>query len=116
MTATKPWDGRRIMTGRYINVSNAIETLHFPPLSDDKFMSFLYDHTFIDHSSCGVKKDLARLSAITALEDRKATEEELWEATHKKNGSKKEKKGDWGYVYTEDDKYFIATNFQIIFK
>ena len=116
MTATRPWDGRRRMAGRYINVSNAIETLHFPPLSDDKFMSYLYNHTFIDHSSCGVKKDLARLTAITAIEGRKPTEEELWEATHKKYGLEKEKKGDWGYVYKEDNKYFIATNFQIIFK
>ena len=56
MTATLPWDGRREMTGGYIDVSNARETLRFPALSDDEFMSYLYDHAVIDCPSCGEDK------------------------------------------------------------
>lgn len=116
MTATTPWDGRRKMTGGYIDVTGTGEILYYRAVSDDVFMSYLYDHTFIDRPSRGVKKDLARLTANTALEGRKPTEEEIREATYNKNGKKKEKKGDWGYVYKEDDKYYIATNFQVRFK
>ena len=116
MTATTPWDGRRRMTGGYIDVSSKGEILYYRAVSDDVFMSYLYDHTFIDRPSRGVKKDLARAAAVAALEGREPTEEEIREATCNKNGKKKDKKGDWGYVYGEGDKYYIATNFQIRFK
>ena len=115
MTATKPWDGRRRMTGGYIDVSSSGEILYYRAVSDDVFMSYLYKHTFIDRPSRGGLKDIAKLNANTTLEKRNPTEEEL-KATYKSNGRAKDKKGDWGYVYKQCNKYYIATNFQIRFK
>lgn len=115
MTATSSWDGRRRMTGGYIDVSSSGEILYYRAVSDDVFMSYLYEHTFIDRPSRGGLKDVAKLKAITTREQREPTEKEL-KATYKPNGRIKDKKGDWGYVYKQNEKYYIATNFQIRFK
>ena len=57
LTATSPWDGRRRITGGYIDVIKAEETLHYRAVSDDMIMSYLYEHSFIDIPSHGPKKD-----------------------------------------------------------
>lgn len=115
LTASEPWDGRRKLSGGYIDVGTNGEMLYYRAVSDDIFNTFLYEHTFFDRPSRGVNKDKAKVVAQAYLEGRDVTEEEMLEATTK-DGKPKPKKGDWGYVYKgEDGKYYITVNFQIRF-
>ena len=115
LTATEPWDGRRKLSGGYIDVSPSGQMLYYRAVSDDVFNTFLYEHTFIDRPSRGVEKDKAKVIAQAYLEGRDVTDDEWIEATIK-NGKPKAKKGDWGYVYRgEDGKYYLKINFQIRF-
>ena len=120
LTATEPWDGRRRLSGGYIDVGSDGEMLYYRAVSDDIFNTYLYEHTFIDRPSRGVCKDRAKVIAKAHLEGREATEEELHNATYKpdNNGREKRKpiKGDWGYVFKENDHFYITINFQIRFK
>lgn len=115
LTASESWDGRKKLSGGYIDVNTNGDMLYYRAVSDDIFNTFLYEHTFFDRPSRGVNKDKAKVIAQAYLEGREVTEEELREATYK-NGKLKPKKGDWGYVYKgEDDKYYISINFQVRF-
>lgn len=115
LTASEPWDGKKKLSGGYIDVGVNGEMLYYRAVSDDIFNTFLYEHTFFDRPSRGVNKDKARVVAQAYLEGRDFTEEEMQEATTK-GGKPKAKKGDWGYVYKcEDGKYYIKINFQIRF-
>lgn len=115
LTASEPWDGRKKLSGGYIDVNTSGDMLYYRAVSDDVFNTFLYEHTFFDRPSRGVNKDKAKVIAQAYLEGREASEKELLEATYK-NGKPKPKKGDWGYVYKgEDGKYYISINFQIRF-
>ena len=115
LTATEPWDGRRKLSGGYIDVSPSGQMLYYRAVSDDVFNTFLYQHTFIDRPSRGVEKDKAKVIAQAYLEGRDVTDEE-WRLATIKNGKPKAKKGDWGYVYRgEDGKYYLKINFQIRF-
>lgn len=115
LTAAEPWDGRRKLSGGYIDVGVNGEMLYYRAVSDDIFNTFLYEHTFFDRPSRGVNKDKAKVTARAQLEGRNVTDAEMREATIK-NGKPKPQKGDWGYVYKgEDGKYYITVNFQIRF-
>ena len=115
LTASKPWDGRRLLSGGYIDVGRNGEMLYYRAVSDDIFSTYLYDHTFFDRPSRGVNKDRAKVIAKAILDGRTVTEDELL-AVSMKNDKPKPKKGDWGYVFKEDDgKYYICINFQIRF-
>lgn len=115
LTATEPWDGRRKLSGGYIDVSPSGQMLYYRAVSDDVFNTFLYEHTYIDRPSRGVGKDKAKVIAQAYLEGRDVTEDEWKDATIK-NGRPKAKKGDWGYVYRGNDgKYYLKINFQIRF-
>lgn len=115
LTASEPWDGRKKLSGGYIDVALNGEMLYYRAVSDDIFNTFLYEHTFFDRPSRGVNKDKAKVIAKAYLEGRDVTDEEMTEATIK-NEKPKPKKGDWGYVFKgEDGKYYISVNFQIRF-
>ncbi len=115
LTASEPWDGRRKLSGGYIDVGKDGQMLYYRAVSDDVFNTFLYEHTFFDRPSRGVNKDIAKVVAQAYLEGRDVTGEEMREATIK-NGKPKPKKGDWGYVFKgNDEKYYITINFQIRF-
>lgn len=115
LTASESWDGRRKLSGGYIDVGTNGEMLYYRAVSDDVFNTFLYEHTFFDRPSRGVNKDKAKVLAKAFLEGREITEEEIIDATTK-NGKPKPKKGDWGYVFKQEDgKYYITVNFQIRF-
>lgn len=115
MTASEPWDGRKKLSGGYIDVATNGEMLYYRAVSDDIFNTFLYEHTFFDRPSRGVNKDKAKIIAGAYLENRNIDSEELLAATTK-NGKPKSKKGDWGYVFKGDDgKFYISVNFQIRF-
>lgn len=115
LTASNPWDGRRRLSGGYIDVSKDGEMLYYRAVSDDIFESYLYEHTFIDRPSRGVNKDIAKVNAQAFLQNRPVTDDELYKAEYDTKGKKKAKKGDWGYVFKENNEYFINVNFQIRF-
>ena len=115
LTASESWDGKRKLSGGYIDVGTNGEMLYYRAVSDDVFNTFLYEHTFFDRPSRGVNKDKAKVLAKAFLEGREATDEEILDAVTK-NGKPKPKKGDWGYVFKQEDgKYYITINFQIRF-
>lgn len=116
LTASEPWDGRRKLSGGYIDVGNDGRMLYYRAVSDDVFNTFLYEHTFFDRPSRGVNKDIAWVVALANIEGRDVTAEEIRMVATKKDGKPKPKKGDWGYVYKGDDgKYYISINFQVRF-
>ncbi len=123
LTATELWDGRRRLSGGYIDVGSNGELLYYRAVSDDIFTSYLYNNTFFDRPSRGVKKDIAKVVAQARLEGREATDEEIHNVTYKFNTQtdkeeRKSTKGDWGYVYKdkENKHYYININFQVRFK
>lgn len=120
LTATELWDGRKRLSGGYIDVNKDGEMLYFRAVSDDIFTSYLYDHTHFDRPSRGVNKDIAKVIAKARLSGREATEEEIKAVSVKINKKGKEErkaiKGDWGYVYKNDNRFFINVNFQIRFQ
>ena len=63
-------------------------------------------------------KDLAVAKANAYLEGRVLTESEENSYIYKNgvSGTKKSKKGDFGYVYKKQGQYFIDLNFQIRFR
>ena len=92
------------------------EMLYYRAVSDDIFNTYLYEHTFFDRPSRGVNKDMAKVIALAHLEGREASEEEINEAILDEQGKIKPKKGNWGYVYKDEDgKYYVTINFQIRF-
>lgn len=115
LTASESWDGRRKLSGGYIDVDKNGEMLYYRAVSDDVFSTFLYEHTFFDRPSRGVNKDKAKVIAQAFLDGREITEEEIIIVTTK-NGKPKPKKGDWGYIFKGDNgRYYITVNFQIRF-
>lgn len=120
LTATEAWDGRKRLSGGYIDVNADGEMLYYRAVSDDIFNTFLYEHTFFDRPSRGVKKNLAKLMATAQLAGYEVTDTEKRLVTYKMGTDGKEKKnpvkGDWGYVYKKDNKYYISINFQLRFK
>ena len=109
MTASTPWDGRRKLTGGYIDVDKMGNILYYRAMSDDVFESYLFKNTKIDRPSRGIQKDIANKRGKMFLAG--SSEEEINEFTL--SGAKK---GDWGYIYEKDGKFHIAINFQIRFK
>jgi hypothetical protein len=115
LTAVEPWDGHKKISGGYIDVNKDGEILYFRAMSDFTFSEYLYRNTFIDRPSRGIMKDIAQTEAKAYIENRTPTKEEIETATYR-NGVKKSKKGDWGYVYKQNGNYYISINFQIRFK
>jgi len=115
MTAAEKWDGRKRLTGGYIDVSPNGDVLYYRAMSDDVFSSYLYENTYFDRPDRGVLKDLACLHGRAYLEGRTPSKEEIYEVEFK-NNKKRPKKGNWGYIYEENGEYFFDLNFQIRFK
>ncbi|MCI7654218.1 MAG: HpaII family restriction endonuclease [Bacteroidales bacterium] len=116
MTATRPWDGLKLLAGGYLDVSPEGRILYYRAVSDNTFGSYLLNNTFFDTPDRGINSSLAIARGKAAMENREPTEDEINRASHTKSGSKKMKKNDWGYVYKKDDKYLLALNFQIRFR
>ena len=124
MTASKEWNGRKRLTGGYIDVDREGELLYYRAISDDIFENYLFQHTYVDRPDRGVGKELAVAKAKAAIdENRKLTDEEVFEIEHKKEVNKKtnkrdkkSKKGDFGYVYQDGADFFIVINFQVRFR
>lgn len=124
MTASIEWNGRKKLTGGYIDVDKEGEMLYYRAISDDIFENYLFKHTYVDRPDRGVNKDLAVARAKALIdESRELTDEEIYEIEHKKNinpetgkRDKKDKKGDFGYVYQDGDDFYIVINFQVRFR
>lgn len=118
MTASTVWNGRRRLAGGYIDVSKDGELLYYRAISDDIFGEYLFQHTFFDRPDRGWCKDLAVETAKAFIKG------EVLDETAKnriiyKNGQKgpqKHKKGNYGYIYEVEGKYYIDLNFQIRFR
>lgn len=115
LTASREWDGKVRMTGGYIDVGKDGELFYYRAISDEIFCSYLYENTYIDRPSRGINKDLAIAKSKAALQNRTLTEDEIIEVTFK-DGKKKDKKGNWGYIFKEGNSYYIAINWQIRFR
>lgn len=118
MTASSIWNGRKRLTGGYIDVSRSGEMLYYRAISDDIFGNYLFENTYFDRPDRGMLKDLAIAKAKAYKEGRVLSEREenAYIYLNGESGTKKAKKGDFGYVYSKGDKYFIDINFQIRFR
>lgn len=118
MTASSTWNGRKRLTGGYIDVNKEGEMLYYRAISDDIFGNYLFENTYFDRPDRGVCKDIAIAEANAYLNGRKLSIPELNSLTFKDGSTnqKKAKKGDFGYVYKKEDEYFIDLNFQIRFR
>lgn len=116
MTATTVWNGRKNITGGYIDVNKAGDMLYYRAISDDVFCNYLLKYTYFDRPDRGYLFDLAFTKATAYSECREITEEEINECCFTPDGQKKSKKGDFGYVYHKDGEFYIDINFQIRFK
>lgn len=116
MTATKPWNGRKLLAGGYLDVSSDGGILYYRAVSDDIFESYLLKSTCFDSPDRGINSSLSIARGRAYIENREITEDEITAASKTKFGSMKQKKGDWGYVYKKDNQYFLALNFQVRFK
>ena len=119
MTASTAWNGRKKLTGGYIDVGQSGELLYYRAISDDIFANYLFQNTKIDMPDRGVMKDLAVKRANVYLDEHRElsqAEENSIVFTNGFDGKKKSKKGDFGYVYQEGNEFFIVLNFQIRFR
>lgn len=115
MTASTPWDGRRRITGGYIDVSRDGEVLYYRALSDDIFNSYLFGHTFMDKPQRGREYHIANQKALWYLAGQDIDETVIQRITRDKP-----KKGDCAYIYFSDEYdepcYCLNLNFQIRFR
>ena len=119
MTASTEWNGRKKLTGGYIDVDREGELLYYRAISDDIFENYLFKHTYVDRPDRGANKDLAVAEAKAAIdESRELTADEINKIIFKngESGAKNSKKGDFGYVYQDGDDFYIAINFQVRFR
>lgn len=118
LTASKVWNGRKGITGGYIDVSKNGDMLYYRAISDEIFGNYLFEHTYFDRPDRGYALDLAVAKANAYLEGRTLSEDEENAYIYKngKSGTKNPKKGDFGYVYEDGGHFYIDLNFQIRFK
>lgn len=118
MTASSLWNGRKRLTGGYIDVSSNGEMLYYRAMPDDIFGNYLFENTYFDRPDRGMCKDLAVAMANAYIAGRVLTESEENTYLYKNgvSGAKKSKKGNFGYVYEKQGQYFIDLNFQIRFR
>ena len=118
MTATSIWDGRKRLTGGYIDVSRSGEMLYYRAMSDDIFGNYLFENTYFDRPDRGARKDFAVAQAKAYLEGRELSESETNALIYVngKSGRKKPLKGNFGFVYKHEGHYYIDLNFQIRFR
>lgn len=120
MTATERWDGKRRLSGGYIDVNKDGELLYYRAVSDDVFCTYLYEHLYFDRPDRGYKKDIAIAKAKAYFEGRELTEEEIKELTYTRKDTgeleRRAVKCDWGYIYPLNGKFYININFQTRFR
>lgn len=119
LTASTPWSGRKRISGGYIDVSQTGELLYYRAISDDIFTNFLFHNTKFEVPDRGIYKQLALSRALVYLnEHRNMTQKEENAIIYVNgiNGKKRDKKGNFGYVYQNGNNFFIDLNFQIRFR
>lgn len=118
LTASSIWNGRKRLTGGYIDVSKSGEMLYYRAMSDDIFGNYLFENTYFDRPDRGMRKDLVVAKANAFNEGRELTEKEKNALIYRNgvSGAKKSKKGDFGFVYEKEGHYYIDLNFQIRFR
>lgn len=111
MTASIEWDGKKRLTGGYIDVDKEGGLLYYRAISDDVFCSYLHKHLYFDRPDRGRYKNLAVAEAKAYLEGKVLSEDE-----RNKIFRSCDTKGKWGYIYKEGNKYYMAINFQTRFR
>lgn len=106
MTASLPWDGKIKVNGGFLDVSVDGDILYFRALSDDQFLSYLFNSTKIDSPSRGGRQKRIHQDALSNINT-----SNIFDI--------KTDHGDYGYVYDyeyqgETVKAF-GINFQIRF-
>lgn len=113
MTASEEWNGRKLLTGGYIDVNREGEMLYYRAMSDDVFENYLYQHTYFDRPDRGELKEVAVAEGKCFIENKRLlTNEEKTEIISRCHG----KKGDFGYVYHDGGEFYIVINFQVRFR
>ena len=94
------------------------ELLYYRAMSDDIFGEYLFQHTFFDRPDRGWCKDLAVKTAKAFIKGEALDETERNSIIYKngQQGSQKPKKGNYGYIYEKEGKYYMDLNFQIRFR
>lgn len=107
LTASKLWDGKGRVSGGYLDVSEDGNVLYFRALSDDQFLSYLYNSTVIDNPSKGKRHSEIRKEA---LQGQIVKDISRYKPDH----------GDYGYVFEYNDdgvtRRVLGINFQIRFR
>ena len=117
LTASSPWNGRKKLTGGYIDVSTDGDLLYYRAISDDIFSSYLFQNTKFEVPDRGVNKALALKRANVFIQERRdLTLEEENAIIYKSTGKKASKKGNFGYIYQQEEEFYIDLNFQIRFR
>lgn len=118
LTASSLWSGRKKITGGYIDVDRNGDMLFYRAVSDDVFCNYLFKYTYFDRPDRGYMKEIAVEKAKSFKNGTVLPKSRIDELTFKNgiDGEKNSKKGDFGYVYSENNKFFIDINFQIRFK
>lgn len=118
LTASTAWNGKKKITGGYIDVNKDGEMLYYRAISDDIFCNYLLANTYFDRPDRGYMFKLAYAEAQAYTEGRSLTDSERNSIIYKNgvDGQKNAKKGDFGYVYCKDGEYYIDINFQIRFR
>lgn len=115
MTASTHWDGRKRLSGGYIDVSATGELLFYRAISDDVFTSYLFEHTFFDLPQRGCNFEAAHLRGQWYCDNQEEDAAELNRVLQVVP-----KKGNCAYVYYSDQwgepAYLLNLNFQIRFK
>ena len=107
LTASRLWDGRRRVTGGYLDVSEDGNILYFRALSDDQFLSYLFNSTCIDNPSRGNRYQTIHREALAGRNVPDI-------------GTIKPDHGDYGYVFDYNDdgviRKVLGINWQIRFR
>jgi hypothetical protein len=114
LTASKKWDGTRHINGCYIDAKKDGEVLYYRAVSDNQFTSFLFNNIKLERPEHGsfCKYTIAEADYFN---DGVPIPQNVFDGRNAK------KKGDYGYVYLDENHYgepcyCVDINFSLRFK
>ena len=116
MTADARWNGRKKITGGFIEVDNHGDMLYYRAMSDDVFSSYLFNNTRFERPDRGYLCEIACKEGDAFVNGRTLSTNEINQLTYNKKGKKKGKRCNYGYIFKEGNDYYFTLNFQIRFK
>ncbi|MBO4531759.1 MAG: HpaII family restriction endonuclease [Paludibacteraceae bacterium] len=116
LTASTLWNGRKKLTGGYIEVDKSGEMLYYRAMSDDVFSTYLFNNTKIDRPDRGVLCDIAVAEGKCYMEGKTLSIIDRRNIMLNSKGKPRGKRCNYGYVYKEGGNYYFSLNFQARFK